>query len=243
MRWIWLAAACWSVVACAGEAPPLIEDWRAGDVAPSDFALLPCAPAPLEGRCALAVAGGKKILFGTPSGAAGALDLADLASLDAVVLLSLADHDLNGLDEVRNLSWRAGRTQPLLVLGPQGTQALVAAMNRVFEASDALRVVEEGLPPGGFEAAVLLGKEPGLDGGAIFNTGDVIIAASRAWAIGVPGDVTVTYRSAHTLVLSPCADEADPVPYQGAIRLGCDPGQDDVSWPLSAPYYVFRSSG
>ncbi|MEM9055430.1 MAG: hypothetical protein AAGB16_08895, partial [Pseudomonadota bacterium] len=78
-------------------------------IAPQDFALLPCGPSQAERPCALAIAGGKRLLFGGASGIAETLSDADLGQLDAVFLFSMRAIDVEGLDEIRNRSWQAGR--------------------------------------------------------------------------------------------------------------------------------------
>ncbi|MCF6328587.1 MAG: hypothetical protein L3J02_02145, partial [Henriciella sp.] len=118
-------------------------------ISPEDFALVPCGPARADRPCVLAVAGGKRILFGAPAGVSKTLADADLRQLDAVMLFSLHAVDIEGLDEVRNASWRAGRSEPLLVVGPEGTLGMIEGLNAAFEQADALRVAEEGMPVGG----------------------------------------------------------------------------------------------
>ena len=73
--------------------------------------------------------------------------------------LSLQAADLEGLDEVRNAGWTAGRETPLAVGGPSGLRDVVAALNKAYELSDA-QIFVEASPKGGFGAA-LLGVLPG----------------------------------------------------------------------------------
>ncbi|MEM7543400.1 MAG: hypothetical protein AAF384_17710, partial [Pseudomonadota bacterium] len=119
-------------------------DWRNVDVRPDDFALLPC-DVDDERPCTLVIAGGKRLLFGAPAGVARAMRSEDLRQLDGVILFSLTAPDLEGLDEVRNLSWHAGRREPLLVIGSSGIEEIATALNKAFEQSDALYVVEHGI--------------------------------------------------------------------------------------------------
>ena len=96
-------------------------------IQPDDFAILPCQNVIATRPCALVVAGGKRVLFGAPSGAATSFNAADLKQLDAVMLFSLRAVDIEGLDDVRNHSWRAGRDAALLVIGPAGLEDVVNA--------------------------------------------------------------------------------------------------------------------
>ena len=77
-------------------------------IAPADFAIVPCSE-DAETPCLLVLAGGKRLLFGAPAGVSGSLPATDLAHLDGVFLFSLLPQDVEGLDEVRNAGWRAGR--------------------------------------------------------------------------------------------------------------------------------------
>lgn len=169
--------ACVSAMGIGACAPsPTMEKTRPA-ISPKDFALVPCGAAWADAPCALAIAGGKRVLFGAPTGTASSLTQEDLRGLDVVMLFSLRARDIEGLGEVRNESWRAGRSQALRVVGPEGTTAMVDALNRVFEQSDALRIVEEGIPKGGYDAAVLEGVEWPVDApdATVFDTGDVSV--------------------------------------------------------------------
>lgn len=162
------------VSACGAVAPT--EPVRP-EISPQEFVLIPCGPARADRPCTLVIAGGKRVLFGAPAGVAATLTVEDLRGLDAVMLPSLKAGDIEGLDEVRNESWRAGRSVPLRVVGPEGTVGIVEALNKVFEQADALRIVEEGIPKGGYDAAVLEGFElpPRTADATVFDTGDVNI--------------------------------------------------------------------
>jgi len=207
------------------------------EIAPSDFALIPCSE--ME-RCALAVAGGKRILLGVPTGASDALAAEDLASLDRIVLFSLAADALQGLDEVRNASWHAGRRAPLIVSGPQGTEQIVAAINKTFETADALHVVEAGLPPGGYDAALLIGQDGGAAGGLLFDTGDVRISGSSDWSLGLPGTLSFSYGEAVTLHFGACDRGLIEEPDQ--IFMGCSETRQDLVWPLQETVFVWSEA-
>ena len=217
------------------------------DIAPADFALLPCSGASAQ-PCALLFAGGKRLLFGAPAGVSAALPADDLAQLDAAFLMSLRPEDVEGLDEVRNRSWRAGRPDTLGVTGPGGTESLLDGLNLAFEQSDALSFVEEGAPAGGFDAALLsLASEVGEET-LVFDSGDLkVLAVSN-------GTGRTTYRIGyrdlgeawHDLVLASCgggeiaegewlADAGD------RTRIGCTRTDADLAWPLSEPVFLEKA--
>ena len=106
------------LLSACGDVQPMAAMDRV-TIEPDEFALRPCAPVHQE-PCNLVVAGGKRILFGVPAGVTHSQSTADLRQLDAVVVFSLTAKDLEGVDEVRNRSWHAGRAEPLWWLGRLG---------------------------------------------------------------------------------------------------------------------------
>ena len=210
-----------------------------GDIRSADFALLPCAASSEPAPCLLVVAGGKRVLFGTPPGLRAAMDGHVLASLDAVLLFSLQGANLEGLDEVRNAGWSAGRKTPLAVGGPSGTRDVVAALNKAFELSDAEIFVQDS-PEGGFGAA-LLGVLPG-EGDAkteVFNTGDLVVTKIES-ADGRAG-YWVDYGGQRA-VLQPCGMTlAVKFNEQEAFALGCDTDAQNA-WPLGKVHYLVEGA-
>lgn len=209
------------------------------DIRSADFALLPCDASTEVAPCLLVVAGGKRVLFGTPPGLRAAFEGRTLASLDAVLLFSLQGADLEGLDEVRNAGWTAGREAPLAVGGPSGTRDVIAALNRAFELSDAQIFVETS-PKGGFGAA-LLGVLPG-EGDAkaeIFNTGDLIVTKVET-ADGRTG-YWVDYGGQRA-VLQPCGmDIATRFNERDAFTLACGEAAANT-WPLRKVHYLVQGA-
>ena len=209
------------------------------NVRSADFALLPCTVSSEDAPCLLVVAGGKRVLFGTPSGLRKAMDGKTLASLDAVLLFSLQAADLEGLDEVRNAGWTAGRETPLAVGGPSGLRDVVAALNKAYELSDA-QIFVEASPKGGFGAA-LLGVLPG-EGDAkteVFNTGDLVVTKLEA-ADGRAG-YWVDYGGQRA-VLQPCnMDLARRFNEIDAFTLAC--GEEAANtWPLQNAQYLVQGA-
>ena len=209
----------------------------AADIGSADFALLPCAPSTPQAPCVLVVAGGKRLLFGTPAGLRTGMDAGTLASLDAVLLFSLQGPDLEGLDEVRNAGWTAGRDAPLPVGGPAGTRDVLAGLNKAYELSDAQIFVKEP-PPGGFGAA-LLGLLPG-EGEAkvhIFDTGDLVVTKIET-ADGQAG-YWVDYGGQRA-VLQPCGmEQAVRFNDRAGFALACD-DRAGAAWPLKDVQYLLQ---
>lgn len=210
------------------------------EIRPQDFVALPCGARVLDAPCLLAIAGGKRVLFGAPAGIGQALEGGDLRQLDVVMLFSLRSADIEGLDEVRNASWRAGRQTPLLVVGPEGTSRMAEALNGAFEQSDALRIVDEGIPLGGYDAAVLLSRELGFltSSGAAFDTGDLAVTGR----VGADGYVQYVVNYEVELGLAVCGiwlpvPEVAAAPTMSERRL-CT--EVDLSWPISDQITLLR---
>lgn len=166
--------------ACSGATAPerLADDARAA-IEPQQFALVPCRGAPGASLqpCQLLAAGGKYYLMGAPEGAASILLEEEMRLLDGVLLFSLLPQHVDGLDTLRNETWRAGRAAPLLVAGPEGTEGLTSGLDSAFENSDA-EVFSIESPAGGFDASLLFAREVafGTDAGTeVVNTGDLVI--------------------------------------------------------------------
>lgn len=225
------------LAACSGQGagPPVSPD----DIRSADFALLPCAASTGAAPCLLVVAGGKRVLFGTPSGLRTGMAGGTLASLDAVLLFSLQGPDLEGLDEVRNAGWTAGRESPLAVGGPSGTRDVIAALNKAYELSDAQIFVATS-PKGGFGAA-LLGVLPG-EGDAktdVFNTGDLVVTKIEA-SDGRAG-YWVDYGGQRA-VLQPCGMTlAVKFNERDAFVLACDEDAANA-WPLQKVQYLLQGA-
>lgn len=210
------------------------------EIKPQDFALVPCGPGLAERPCALVVAGGKRVLFGAPAGVAATLEKDDLRQLDAVMLFSLRAGDIEGLDEVRNETWWAGRDEPLLVVGPEGTADMVEALNKTFEQADALRIVEEGIPPGGYDAAILEARES-QSGVPDFDTGDVVISSARAgaWEVLYQADETVAVAIEDCGVARFEWPDGER-PFNKLGYLGCEDVFEHV-WPLSETVFIVKN--
>lgn len=240
--------------ACTEPLPPVpADELRASErasVVPADFAVVPCDQ-DVRAPCVLLLAGGKRLLFGAPAGISHSLPAEDLAELDGVFLFSLLPQHVEGLDEVRNSGWRAGRPDALQVSGPNGTESLVEGLNLAFEQPDALSFVEEGAPSGGFDAALLSNyAEVRPRSALVFDRGDLKVDAATGQ--GTHATYTIRYRDLseawHELVLRPCGG---PAPENDASRqepetrvtIACETENEDVSWPVQNLFFITRSEG
>ena len=238
IRHLVLPFALAGLTACGSQGHAGSRTITAADIKSTDYALLPCPASTREAPCLLVVAGGKRLLFGTPPGLRAAFDPEVLGSLDAVLLFSLQGADLEGLDEVRNAGWTGGREDVLPVGGPAGTRDVLAALNKAYELSDAQIFVEDA-PRGGFGAA-LLGALPG-EGGAkaqVFNTGDLIVTRIES-ADGRAG-YWVDYGDRRA-VLQPCGmDLAVRFNELSAFTPACEATGDAATWPLTDVQYLVQ---
>ena len=196
-------------------------------IEPDDFVVLPCQQVRDALPCALVVAGGKRVLFGAPTGAAASFDGDHLSQLDAVLLFSLRATDIEGLDDVRNRSWRVGRETPLSVIGPVGLEDFVTALNKAYEQADALRVVEDGIPTGGYDAGVL-SAVTAVSGQIVFDTGDL-------WIERRADGYLVFYKESVTLALTKCGSASAE---EAGFLISCADDSPDLVWPVSEPVFL-----
>ncbi|KCZ89405.1 hypothetical protein [Hyphomonas johnsonii] len=220
---------------CGGPATPTPppSDTRP-PIASTDFALIPCAPETAPQPCVLVMAGGKRLLFGTPAGAARNLLAADRVGLDAVMLFSLRSADIEGLDEVRNAVWQAGHEGPLRVSGPAGTASVLSAINKAYETADSFTFVEDP-PAGGFNAATLVPLPGERDTKArVFDTGDLIVThlVNDSGRVGY----WVDYNGVR-VVLEPCGMSQASY-FSEAPRRVVSCGDAGDSWPVEAVTFV-----
>ena len=231
MRVAILFLAC--LAACGGPAdgpaPVALPEIRS-----TDFVILPCGDPDVS--CLEVRAGGKRLVFGAGSGIATAVSAETLSDMEAVFLFSLRYSDVQGLDELRNQSWLAGREDPLQVAGPDGVRQLVSGLNAAFEVSDALAFVNER-PRGGFDAAVL-SVLPGAGSreARVFTTGDLEVTKLET-PHGMAAYL-VDYLG-HVAVLHPCGtDGSRPDAPASAYVLSCS--VENGTWPLTEPHFVYR---
>jgi len=218
-------------------------------VQPADFAMRPCSQNEAT-PCVLVLAGGKRLLFGAPAGVGNVIGREELARLDGLFLFSLRPEEVEGLDEVRNLSWQAGRPENLGVIGPEGTSGLIDGLNRAYEVSDALIFVEDGAPAGGFDAAMLQTDAEVTRQIAVFDTGDLKVEAMAG-----PNDrvsYRVVYRDLdevwHSLRLQPCgapdipALDVETTP-ENSAQIACTDGSFGTDWPFTRTRFLVKTGG
>jgi len=222
------------VAACGSAKAPPTPAEAPRKVTSADFALVPCAPVTAPHPCVMVIAGGKRVLFGTPAGIVEGLTPTDLQNLDAVMLFSLRGEDIEGLDDVRNASWRAGHETPLRVSGPVGTTQVLSAINKAYEASDAFTFVEQA-PAGGFNAAVLQPLPGEKDTKTrVFNTGDLVVThlVNDKERVGY----WVDYNGVR-VVLEPCG-MTQAAQFSGPANLTVSCEEADLAWPITEVVFV-----
>ena len=210
-------------------------------IAPTDFVIVPCAVAAPTSECVIIAAGGKRVLIGAPAGiGAGKIAGEDIPP-DAVIFLSLHADVIEGLDEVRNRTWRAGRRSPLSVAGPDGVAQLVGAINKAYVTSDALAYVE-GKRDGGFDQEAITARLIG-PGEVAFDTGDLTISALSGG--GAKLALLINYEG-QTVLLAACgAEETDIATWpQVDMYIGCNQVGYSApvfgSWPLTDRIFLTK---
>lgn len=254
-----MAAACLAGLAACGAPAEGPEKARPDfEVHPRDFAVLPCTGVAVPHACAIVMAGGKTVLIGAPEGAYRALEALGVAAPDLVLLPDLSAARLEGLLRVRNGSWRAGRATPLAVIGPDGTEAMAAALDQAMERADAVTHVRSA-PAGGFASAVMRAADLSTpQARPVYDTGDLSITGH---ADG-PDAATFSLRYGGIVLevrgCTPTSAEPDPGPDQRPDQrpeqrpderadrdrhrsLSCD--GDDLVWPIRPPGVLLSSEG
>lgn len=252
-----LLASVLLLVACDVRGPELpgrkdvVEEVAAPqrEVRPADFAIEPCSWSDTS-ICLFARAGGKRLLFGAPAGVGNQIDSRELARLDGLFLYSLRSEDIEGLDEVRNISWQAGRPGPLPVSGPAGLSSVIDGLNRAYEVSDALIFVEDDAPAGGFDAALLESGHEIMADTVVFYTGDLKVEATTGMNDRL--SYRVDYRDVdenwHTLVIQPCgapdiARNDITVDEVSRVEIACVDGQFGENWPFTGTRFLHMNGG
>jgi ribonuclease BN (tRNA processing enzyme) len=150
-----------------------------------------------------------------------------------------SDHTL-GLPDVLLTSWVMGRRTPQRVVGPPGTQRLVARLLEAWQEDIAVRT--EGLErgqPGGYRAAVTEATD-----GVVYDSAGVRITAIRvphgnwahafAWRIDTPGRrVVLSGDTAPSDALAEAARGADVLVHEGypATRVTVENRPGGELWP------------
>jgi len=208
-------------------------------IAPSDFALVPCAGVSPDAFCTILAAGGKRVLIGAPAGIGDGRVDGETVLPDIVLLPSLDPRGIEGLDEVRNRTWRAGRRSRLVVAGGLGTEDLVQGLNDAYALPDATAFLEVPAEGRDFASMLLAAREIG-PGDIAFDTGDLVVASRDA------GRGQLAYLAtygAREVLIAPCGSDIDRFDeIDGAdMIVGCANGErgddPDVHWPLDRPVF------
>ncbi|MEM7006094.1 MAG: hypothetical protein AAF498_09460 [Pseudomonadota bacterium] len=223
-----------SDTAAAPAAYPIVE------IAPTDFALVPCANVSSEAFCAILAAGGKRIVIGAPAGIGDGRVPGEETLPDAVLLTSLHPLDIEGVDELRNRTWSAGRRVPLKVAGGLGTGDFVESLNSAYTFPDAKAFLDMPGDSRDFAAMPIEAVEI-RSGDIAFDTGDLVIKAREAGngriaflatydgddVLLVPcgGRLEDSLADAETIWIMACASDAEVL---GA----------DMKWPSDEAIFV-----
>lgn len=226
-------------------------DEGAVDIAPTDFAVVPCRGVSDRGACVIIAAGGKRVLVGAPSGigAKGGVDLGQGGKMglpDAVLLFALEARQIEGLDEIRNLIWESGTLQPVPLVGGEGIEDIGAGLDRTFTVPDAVAYVS-GVRQGDFNARPLASLAVS-HGDVAFDTGDLKVSALAGGA----GQLAyqIEYGGAQ-LILADCGVRAGDTNRWPQVEhyLGCGDAEETYGavsagvWPLEAPVFFLKSGG
>ncbi|MEL7130668.1 MAG: hypothetical protein AAGK23_14080, partial [Pseudomonadota bacterium] len=171
---------------------------------PTDFALVPCQGLAKDVRCSIIAAGGKRILVGAPAGIGAGYIPGELILPDAVLLFSLDAEGLEGLDEVRNASWAAGRSAKLRVSSVNGVEDVVDGINAAFVLPDAISYVSGGTARG-YDRAPLTAL-PLTPGEIAFDTGDLVV---RAVSAGIDRMAFLVSYAGIDVLLAPCVSNLE----------------------------------
>ena len=126
------------------------------------------------------------------------------------------------------------------MIGPPGIEEVVTALNKAFEQSDALYVVEHGIPAGGYDAAILTARV-GRKESLVFDTGDLSVTrASYGYRI--------TYRAdgeQSVVTLQDCNAEDELVAQDPTVdrqlSVACTGDVSDHVWPLRETIFVVKN--
>jgi ribonuclease Z len=106
----------------------------------------PLPDAERAAACTAVIAGGHFVLVDVGPGAWERVDLANLptGALEAVLLTHFHSDHIGDLGEAVTQSWIAGRSRPLEVFGPPGTEQVVAGFVEAYRADVDARVAHHG---------------------------------------------------------------------------------------------------
>lgn len=146
----------------------------------------PMPDADRAGPCLAVLAGQQAFIFDSGSGSIRKLMRMGfpMPKIQAMFLTHLHSDHIDGLGEALLQAWVAGgRTAPLPVYGPAGTDTVVDAFRKGYEIDQGYRVAHHGpkvVPPGGFGgAAQIIALPDGTDSQVVYDQGGVKITVIR----------------------------------------------------------------
>jgi len=146
----------------------------------------PMPDAERAGPCLAVLAGQQAFIFDSGSGSIRKLMRMGfpMPKIQAMFLTHLHSDHIDGLGEALLQAWVAGgRTAPLPVYGPAGTDKVIAGFRSAYELDQGYRVAHHGpkvVAPGGFGgAAQIIALPDGTDSQVVYDQGGVKITVIR----------------------------------------------------------------
>ncbi|MEM7661010.1 MAG: hypothetical protein AAF292_02075 [Pseudomonadota bacterium] len=210
-------------------------------IAPTDFVIAPCNGPASDAFCAIVAAGGKRVIIGAPSGIRDGRIAGEMTLPDAVLLPSLHPSNVEGLDELRNHTWTAGRRSPLKVIGPLGTSEFADSLNTAYTFPDAMVFLDTPNDDRDFAAMPIAGRDVGL-GDAAFDTGDLVVTSHHAGNGRIAFLAKYDNRAALILPCQADPQSVDILDDSGLTIMACS-GIDygvaaDIFWPTTELIYL-----
>lgn len=146
----------------------------------------PMPDADRAGPCIGVLAGNQAFVFDSGSGSIRKLMRMGfpMEKIQAAFLTHLHSDHIDGLGELMLQAWIAGgRTAPLPVYGPQGTDQVVAGFNTAYKVDSGFRIAHHGpniAHPAGFGgAANLISLPDGVNSSVVYDRGGVRVTVIR----------------------------------------------------------------
>lgn len=146
----------------------------------------PMPDAARAGPCLAVLAGNQAFVFDAGSGSIRKLQRMGfpMPKIQAAFLTHLHSDHIDGLGELLLQAWVAGgRSAPLPVHGPAGTDAVIAGFNSAYAIDQGYRVAHHGpkvVQPGGFGgSAQIIALADGVDSQVVYDQGGIRITVIR----------------------------------------------------------------
>ena len=160
----------------------------AQDVSDDSFEIVFCGTGspqfqPDRGQpCHAIIAGGRLLVFDAGQGAAQGIQAtgAPLIRLDTVFLTHLHSDHMSGLGDVLHNSWLYGRQTPVEVIGPPGTENMLAGMQQFFAADTEERHARIGSEYGDTDIGLGTARDVTISGSRlveVYNRDGIVVSA------------------------------------------------------------------